>query len=390
VNCSCLKDGTFFMNDKSFAPPTKSPERAAFEYYLRTGRRLSPQGDPEVEVKFNPYHDPRNGRFTFAPGGPRSLSDIIISDGHRGERRVFRPSAKVEAQGPPVATDPAQPDLRVDAVYRPDEATGSIQPAQYRPRSRGGRGDNGGPPLNDPLTIEQTFPGLRNSPGGSLIALADNIFDLTGPARLTTTEVMGNHIANLIQQIKTIDPGFRLDLLAFPTTLEGQANLIRQLRFDRAAAFYRVKTEVGPLQVATLRLMQERADSAYQEGQALFNAGRLRPRLSREEAVGNYVDRMVRRELRDLYNAQGIDYSKGQKVRVIGREYDTSGTDATYRIPDARVGDTAFDVTLSRKTLVTPQVRGFFNSDFKPVAVVIIRPRQLGPNSTYAISSPRK
>lgn len=43
-------------------------------------------------------------------------------------------------------------------------------------------GGNGGPPLNDPLTLERTFPGLANAPGGSLVALADNILDLTGPA----------------------------------------------------------------------------------------------------------------------------------------------------------------------------------------------------------------
>lgn len=79
-----------------------------------------------------------------------------------------------------------------------------------------------------------------------------------------------------------------------------------------------------------------------------------------------------------------------RKIRVIGREYDTSGSDPTYRIPDARVGNVAFDVTISRKTLATPQVRGFFNSDFEPDVVLIVRPTQLGPNSTYAISRPRK
>jgi hypothetical protein len=155
-------------------------------------------------------------------------------------------------------------------------------------------------------------------------------------------------------------------------------------------AFYRVKGETRPLQVETLRMMQERADSAYTEGRVLFDAGRLQPRLSREEAIGNYVDRAVRRELRDLYNVRGIDYSKGQQIRVIGREYDTFGSDPTYRIPDARIGNIAFDVTISRKTLATPQVRGYFNSDFKPDAVLIVRPTQLGPNSTYAISRPSK
>lgn len=48
----------------------------AFEFYLRSGRALSP-----TEFKFNPWHDPEDGRFTFAgqgrhfaggsrPGGP--------------------------------------------------------------------------------------------------------------------------------------------------------------------------------------------------------------------------------------------------------------------------------------------------------------------------------
>jgi hypothetical protein len=220
--------------------------------------------------------------------------------------------------------------------------------------------------------------------------LADNILDLTGPANRLTTGLAEDHVNMLIQQIRTIDPNYRLDSLGFPTTLEGQANLIRQLRLDRAAAFFRVKGEMRPLQVETLRLMQERADSAYAEGQTLFAAGRLQPRLSREEAIGNYVDRVVRRDLRDLYNVHAIDHSKGQQIRVIGREYDSSGNDRTYRIPDARVGNVAFDVTLSRKTLATPQIRGFFNSDFKPDAVIIVRPIQLGPNSTYAISKPGK
>lgn len=38
----------------------------AFSIYLRTGQRVA---IPPIELKFNPYHDPRNGRFTFAPGG---------------------------------------------------------------------------------------------------------------------------------------------------------------------------------------------------------------------------------------------------------------------------------------------------------------------------------
>jgi hypothetical protein len=41
-------------------------ERAAFSLYLRTGHRLTAA---EIEVKFNPWHDEENGRFTFAGQG---------------------------------------------------------------------------------------------------------------------------------------------------------------------------------------------------------------------------------------------------------------------------------------------------------------------------------
>lgn len=86
----------------------------------------------------------------------------------------------------------------------------------------------------------------------------------------------------------------------------------------------------------------------------------------------------------DIFDLTG----PSEQVRVNSREYDTSGTDRTYRRPDARVGDVAFDVTLSQKTAKTAQVRGFFSSDFRPQRVVIVRPSQLGPGSTYAIARP--
>ena len=53
-------------------------QRQAFAVWLRTGRRPT-VGEDGVERKFNPYHDPRNGRFTFAPGGPQLLSRVVLS-----------------------------------------------------------------------------------------------------------------------------------------------------------------------------------------------------------------------------------------------------------------------------------------------------------------------
>jgi hypothetical protein len=45
-----------------------SPERKAFRLYLRTGRRVA-FAAADLETKFNPNHDPHDGRFTSGPGG---------------------------------------------------------------------------------------------------------------------------------------------------------------------------------------------------------------------------------------------------------------------------------------------------------------------------------
>ncbi len=368
----------------------KSAERKAFEIYLRTGRYcLDSQNEDRIEHKFNPYHDPENGQFTFAPGGPRSLSRIIVSDRLGLHRRSWA-QGDTGGVNRPISSSTQHSPVRRHAVFEADRQSATLQPAQYRPNPRARAGNNGGPPLNDPLSLARVFPGIRSSPAGSIIGMADNILDLTGPASRLTTGLAEEHIAYLIQHMRMVDPDYRLDNLGFPTTLEGQGNLIRKLRLDRASAAYRRNGELRPLQVETARAMQQSADRAYVDGLALYEAGRLNVRLSREEAIGNYVDRMVRNDLRDTYNIQGINTSKGQPVRIVGREYDTSSSDLTYRIPDARVGNIAYDVTLTRKTLATPQVRGFFNSDFRPDSVIIKWPRQLGPGNSYAIVSPRK
>jgi hypothetical protein len=62
--------------------------RRAFVHYLRTGQQLPEETFlDDVERKFNPYHDPRNGRFTFAPGGPRSSSSGSVAH-HRLPQRT--------------------------------------------------------------------------------------------------------------------------------------------------------------------------------------------------------------------------------------------------------------------------------------------------------------
>ena len=369
----------------------KSAARLAFVHYLRTGRRLpeSAFAPAAPETKFNPYHDPRNGQFTFAPGGPRSLSRIVISDRRRAAHAA---DGQTPAAGRS-ALDGHGSQLRTPATSGSD---GIPSDAQERTPLR--LAQNRPPPPRrarsniesfwDPMTLEQVFPGLRNAPAGAMLAIADRVFDLTGPADEAFAALSRGYSNRLINQIRQVNPSFRYANGDFPTTREGQMNQIRDLRLKRAMEYYK-RGEMGPLQVETLRYLQERVDAAYEVGLGKLEAGRLTIRLSPEEALGNSVDLTVRADLKTFYLKLGIIIGRGQQVRVVGREYNTSGSKRTYRVPDARVGRVAFEVTLWHKTVKTDQIVGFFNTDLRPNATVIIRPSQLGPNSIYIITHPK-
>ena len=156
----------------------------------------------------------------------------------------------------------------------------------------------------------------------------------------------------------------------------------------RAAANYRMRGDVGPLQVETLRFLRTAVDAAYQDAVSAADAGRLQPRLSREEAIGNRVDFVVRRDLRQLFDDYNIPYGPRSDLTINNRDYETSENDSLYRIPDARLRDVSFDWTLSEKTISDPQIRGFFRADSRPRGVVIIRPTQLGAGGAYLIPRP--
>ena len=383
------------MLDVILAREGKSLESKAFEYWLRTGIVLTFNDAGEViERKFNPYHDPADGRFTFKPGGgslpPRAHQVRTGAAGTMQRRRGFRSSARAESAN----RDAVSSDR--DMLQNRDENEAGLLHANYRPNPRARTGGNGGPTINDPMTLARVFPGATTlpasvtNPARAIIGMADSILDITGPGAALTTRLAFDHSNVLIRQIRKVDPGFRHESLGFPRTLGGQVNLIRQLRIERAVAFHRVRGELQPMQVEALRHMQEQTDRAYERAVTYYNSGRIRVRLSREEAIGNFIDREVREQLRIFYNQNGIVANREGPFRIIGREYASLGTDRTYRIPDDRIGKIAFDVSLTRKTIATPQVQGFFNADFRPDAVVIIRPSQLGRGSTYLINHPGK
>ena len=320
-----------------------------FSYFLRTGRARPAERPPEL--KFNPWHDPDDGRFTFV-----------------GQGRYFGRGS--DASG---STGPA-------ALQR------LAQNQSNRPGPKRGPGRQ---PVNDPKTLDQVFPGLKNSRAGAILRLADNALGLSDAARALTTEISQREANNLIREIQSLDPTFRLDTLepdGFPSTSDGQTNLINNLRLKRAKAYYD-KGELGPLQVETLRFYQRSVDDAYELGLKELKAKRLPARLSEREALGSFVDSQVRRKLREFYKQLGISTGKGQLVRVNRRAYHVS--EGTYSLPDARVGRVAFDVTLTEKSLATPQVRNFFRTEFQPTIVVIVRPTREGQPSIYTITRPK-
>ncbi|WP_267396935.1 MULTISPECIES: hypothetical protein [unclassified Sphingomonas] len=334
---------------------SETDRRRLFAAWLRTGKLPPVRGADGLELKFNPYHDPRDGRFTFAPGGARATYDGASARAQTQARLAPAPE-------PPVV----------------------------------GRGGNSRA-FEDPMTLRQSFPQWRGTPGGAVFAVADNLFDLTGPAEAAKAELLQGHARQLMAQIKAMDPAWHYDEIV-PTdatgnpiqTVAGLTAKVNDLRFQRAAMIARIKGNYEPLQVETLRFLQESVDVAYDQGLVLLRNGRLKTRLSNQEALGNYIDRQVRTNLLRQYNRLGIISDGAGPVRVNRREYSDTDGDRTYRRPDARVDDIAIDVTLTRKTLGTSQVRGFFNADFRPRLVIIVRPRQVGADHAYAISRPER
>lgn len=365
----------------------QSEQRRAFAFWLRTGRRLIVAPAETVERKFNPYHDPRDGRFTFGPGGGAGNAS---ASGGLTRARPDRSEASFprSARTSPASSEPPRPDtLLNDGVFRPD-GTNLLQLVQGE-RSPPRMGDNIRA-FNDPMTLEQVFPGLRDSPGGSIIAAADGIFNFSGPASGLTTTLSQRRVQVLVEQIQAIDPDFRLQSLGEPVTFEGQMRQIRDLQIQRAMTIYRKLGNIGPLQVETVRFLQERVDIAYDQGLEDLKTGRLKPEPTRDVALGNFVDRQVRFEVRQFYRDHAIRTDRDSPIRINARAYDTGGITVTYTVPDHRAGDVGIDWTLSPKTAATKQVGGFFRSDFQPSTVIIIRPSQRTGTSVYAITRPRK
>lgn len=86
--------------------------RIAYNHYLRTGRvpleiksALGEDISGGYWVKFNPYHDPDNGRFTFAPGHPNAIGNPMVSERRNAAKpHGLKPAVPVVSSGDSVVS----------------------------------------------------------------------------------------------------------------------------------------------------------------------------------------------------------------------------------------------------------------------------------------------
>ena len=96
----------------------------------------------DVEVKFNHNHDSRDGRFTSGTGGGARFAGTL-RDGLRS------------------------------TLPRQQASLAEIGPEQNETRGSNSRA------FEDPMTLEQVFPGLRDTQGVTIISLSDNLLDIS-------------------------------------------------------------------------------------------------------------------------------------------------------------------------------------------------------------------
>jgi hypothetical protein len=243
---------------------------------------------------------------------------------------------------------------------------------------------------NPPLPEELIPQRLQRSPAGPAVQFLDNFLDFTGSGDEANLEAAKNLQRDLLRRIHQVDPNYIYESIDPPGGLAGMSwqvrlNVINGLQADLAAAIYRVRGDIKPLQEVTLGFMQRTTNAAYEDAVELYNTGKLKVRLSPQEAIGNYVDARVRDQLRNFFNGLRISNAPGSAIRVNNRVYDTSSTPSSYQVPDLRIGNFEFDTSLEMKRSSDRQIKGFFNADFAPRGVVIIRPNRLGSDSSYII-----
>jgi hypothetical protein len=310
-------------------------KRQAFLWWLRTGRLPTVRTAAGLELKFNPYHDPKDGRFTFGPGGTGSAV------------------AYGEGQGP-----------------------------------RMGRGGNSRA-FEDPMTLEQAFPHLDDPFLQGIASIAQPALDIFGPGAEAQIQVLNAHAKKVLEDIKKLEPNFVHQEIVSPyPSVEAGAARLDDLMMWRAAIHLRKTGNLGPLKTAMLIRVQREMNKAYEDGIDLRKNGRLKSQgVNDEMKLGNYIDKEVRERIRSALDWYGIKAAANGRVRVNRRLY-IDGHGGSYGIPDIRVGDTIVEGSLTRKTMSTPQLRRFAQGQSKPRYIAVVTPSGTHPQHTYIYKLP--
>lgn len=314
---------------------TEGEKRRVFAWWLRTGRLPTVRTAAGLELKFNPYHDPHNGRFTFGPGGTGS----VVAYG--------------EGQGP-----------------------------------RFGRGSNSRA-FEDPMTVEQAFPELDDPVSKTFAAITGPLFDIVGPAAEAQIQILDSHATNVLEDIKKLDPQFVYQEITSPhPSVEARAARLDDLMLWRAAIHLRKTGNLGPLQTAMLPRMQREVDKAYRNGQDLLKHGKLKAHgVNDQMKLGNYVDKEVRNRIRLALDWYGIKSAAHGRVKVNRRLY-IDGNGESYGIPDVMIDDVIIEGSLTRKTMSLAQLRRFALGRPKPRYIVVVTPTGTHARHTYVYKLP--
>ena len=175
--------------------------RRAFSTWLRTGR-LPPAGSRDgVELKFNPWHDPRDGRFTFVGAGRHYLQGSAggFSSGRRaaggggatGSWQTGPSRGKVDSSRSPT-THTAK-----TRISYPTGRAASPKAGNQRPFARGGWTDSGfagggggsfgGAGASGDWTSLEPRRGPTASPTSNTVAALPNLAGATKPAPIRTS-----------------------------------------------------------------------------------------------------------------------------------------------------------------------------------------------------------
>lgn len=136
--------------------------RRAFRFWLRTGRWPLVRNDEGMEFKFNPWHDPKDGRFTFAntgnhfprrssgglkPGGSARFGGGAGATGSWRTARNTRPAVRPDTGTRPPSirvrapTDGSAEGQQAEPPWRTEVRNGYTFKIDARNRTRSASGD---------------------------------------------------------------------------------------------------------------------------------------------------------------------------------------------------------------------------------------------------------